>query len=163
MAKKKKKPAPKQKQARKIFTFKRILAIIIVLVIAASAVTVIVFASNQSSAKQELRGTKWASETAKNASGDEVDIREVYNVRYSNYQGRLTFEGADGFELWMSPGDKGDGTHSGTYELKGDKAEVVFDDGTKSEFGLIRDGGEINQIIVPYENYEIGFFRENTQ
>lgn len=164
MAKKKKKPAPKQKkQAKNKFQLKRLIAIITAAALVVTGVVVIVITANKSGEAQALRGTRWVSETAKNASGDEVDVREVYDVKYTNYQGRLTFEGADGFQLWLRPGDQGDGTHSGTYKLSGDRAEVTYDDGTESEFRIIRTGGEITQIIVPFENYEVGFYRETAQ
>ena len=39
----------------------------------------------------ELTSSAWIPEGAKNASGDEVEMSEVYNTNYSAYQGSMSF------------------------------------------------------------------------
>ena len=146
MANKKKKPASKSQLDSKKKA------------IVAALVVFIVIRTNEDNAKHVLRNTTWVSETAKTASGDEVDIREVYNVKYSNYQGNLTFDGENGFELWLRPGDISDGTHKGTCELDGDKLKVSFDGGADTEFILTRNDSGIVRIDVPFEDYVVSFF-----
>jgi hypothetical protein len=90
-------------------------------------------------------------------------VREVYNVRYSQYQGKLTFDGENGFELWLRPGDPSDGTHSGKYEINGDKADVTFDEGAKTAFELTRTEGSITAIDVLYDGYTVTFVRSEPE
>ena len=159
MANKKKKPASKsQLDSKKKFPIKPVIAAVIAAAIVAALVVFIVIRTNEDNAKHVLRNTTWVSQTAKTASGDEVDIREVYNVKYSNYQGNLTFDGENGFELWLRPGDISDGTHKGTCELDGDKLKVSFDGGTDTEFILTRNDSGIVRIDVPFEDYVVSFF-----
>ncbi len=161
-SKKKKKPAAKKTgQTKKKFPLRNFIIIIAAVVLAAAVVIFIVVINQKESKAHELRNTYWVSETAKTASGDEVDIREVYNVRYSTYQGRLNFDGENGFELWMQPGDKGDGTHTGTYELDGDKGTAKFDSGDKTTFTVIRSDESISEIDLKYGDYTVGFFKQN--
>ena len=61
----------------------------------------------------ELTSSAWIPEGAKNASGDEVEMSEVYNTNYSAYQGSMSFSDDGTFTLWLSPGSPDDGTHSG--------------------------------------------------
>lgn len=61
----------------------------------------------------ELTSSAWVPEGAKNASGDEVEMSEVYNTNYSAYQGSMSFSDDGTFTLWLSPGSPDDGTHSG--------------------------------------------------
>ena len=159
MANNKKKPASKsQFKKEKKFPVKPVIAAVIAAALIAALVLLIVLRTNEDNAKHVLRSTVWVSQTAKTASGDEVDIREVYNVKYSNYQGNLTFDGDNGFELWLRPGDISDGTHKGTYELDGDKLKVSFDGGDDKEFILTRNDGKIARIDVPFEDYVVSFF-----
>lgn len=160
MAKKKKKPASqKQKQATKKSPLKAILIISVAALLIAAVVAVIVVQSNIDNEKHALRNTYWVSRSAKNASGDEVDVREVYNVKYSQYQGRLSFDDKDRFELWLQPGDAADGTHSGTYETQGDKVDVVFDEGTETQFLLTHSGSDITAIELNYGDYTVRFVK----
>ncbi len=159
MANKKKKPAQKsQPNSKKKFPIKPVIAAVIAAALVAALVVLIVIRTSEDNAKHVLQNTAWVSQTAKTASGDEVDIREVYNVKYSNYQGNLTFDGENGFELWLRPGDISDGTHRGTYELDGDKLKVSFEGGSDTEFILTRKNGEIVRIDVPFEDYVVSFF-----
>ena len=107
----------------------------------------------------EIKDTVWVPSSADNASGDEVDIREVYNSYYSNYQGTLSFESNGTFELWLSPGNPTDGTHTGTYELAGDKINVLFDDDTQSQFDIVTKG-EKQCIVVTYDGYKVYFTKQ---
>ena len=159
MANKKKKPAQKsQPNSKKKFPIKPVIAAVIAAALVAALVVLIVIRTSEDNANHVLQNTAWVSQTAKTASGDEVDIREVYNVKYSNYQGNLTFDGENGFELWLRPGDISDGTHRGTYELDGDKLKVSFEGGSDTEFILTRNNGEIVRIDVPFEDYVVSFF-----
>ena len=162
--KNKKKPAAKKTgQNKKKFPLRNFIIIIAAVVLVASVVTFIVITTKKDSKTDELRNTYWVSETAKTASGDEVDVREVYNVRYTTYQGRLNFDGENGFELWLRPGDPSDGTHSGKYEIDGDKADVTFDEGTKTAFALTRTEGSITRIELNYDGYTVAFARSEPE
>ena len=160
--KNKKKPAAKKTgKNKKKFLLRNFIIIIAAVVLVASVVTFIVITTKKDSKTDELRNTYWVSETAKTASGDEVDVREVYNVRYTTYQGRLIFDGENGFELWLQPGDKGDGTHTGSYKLDGDKGTAKFDSGGEASFTVIRNDGNISEIDFDYGDYIVGFFKQN--
>ena len=107
----------------------------------------------------DLNDTIWIPSSANNASGDEVDIREVYNSHYSNYQGSLSFASNGTFELWLKPGDPSDGTHTGTYEIAGDKINALFDDDTQSQFDIVTKGGT-QCIVVTYDGYDVYFTKQ---
>ena len=161
MAKNTKQPAAKQTKQKP-----RVLKIIIgtaVALLCAAAVVLLVINAHSESAKHVLRNTEWKSVSALNASGDEVDVREVYNVRYSQYQGKLTFDGENGFELWLRPGDPSDGTHTGKYEIDGDKANVTFDEGTQTAFALTRNEGSITRIELVYDGYTVAFVQSEPE
>ena len=118
-----------------------------------------VFAFTACGGSVEIKDTVWVPSSADNASGDEVDIREVYNSYYSNYQGTLSFESNGTFELWLSPGNPTDGTHTGTYEIAGDKINVLFDDDTQSQFDIVTKG-EKQCIVVTYDGYKVYFTKQ---
>ena len=107
----------------------------------------------------ELGESTWIPMSAQNASGDEVLLNEVYNNNYTNYQGSLIFHSDGTFNFWMSPGDPSDGTHSGTYKLKGDKINVLFDDDTQSQFD-VKKSGDSEFIVVTYNGYDVTFERQ---
>ena len=107
----------------------------------------------------ELGESTWIPMSAQNASGDEVLLNEVYNNNYTNYQGSLIFHSDGTFSFWMSPGDPSDGTHSGTYKLKGDKINVLFDDDTQSQFD-VKKSGDSEFIVVTYNGYDVTFERQ---
>lgn len=159
MAKKQKKSAPKKsRQAKKKFPVKKLIAGIIVGILIYALVSFLVMKTAEDNARHALRNTYWISQSAKNASGDEVDVHEVYNVKYTTYQGRLNFDGDNKFELWLAPGDMSDGTHSGTYELSDDKITATFDEGTITEFKVNRKDGNISSIEVNYGDYTVSFY-----
>lgn len=158
-----KKPSASAKQKQINRKKKPVKAIIIgsvVTVLAVAAVVALIINAHHKSATHALCGTQWVSQSAKNASGDEVDIREVYNVKYSQYQGKLTFDDTDRFELWLHPGDASDGTHTGTYELKEDTLTATFDEGTVTDFALTRSDGRIMRIDVDYDDYTVSFVQD---
>ena len=157
MAKNTKKTAVQQ--TKKKPRFLKIIIGTAVALVCAAAVVLLVINAHTENAKHVLRNTEWKSVSALNASGDEVDVREVYNVRYSQYQGKRTFDGENGFELWLRPGDPSDGTHSGKYEIDGDKANVTFDEGTDTAFALTRSEGEITRIELLYDGYTVAFVK----
>lgn len=160
---KKKKASVSDRQKQKNQSKKQLKKIIIgaaAAVLAIAAVALFVIQAHRDSAEHALRGTQWVSQSAKTASGDEVDIRQVYNVKYSQYQGKLTFDDQNHFELWLHPGDASDGTHTGTYELKEDKLTAAFDEGTVADFSLVRSDGNVVQIDVPYDDYIVSFVRD---
>ena len=154
---------PTAMQTKKKPRLRKIIIGIAVALVCAAAVVLLVINAHSESAKHVLRNTEWKSVSALNASGDEVDVREVYNVRYSQYQGKLTFDGENGFELWLRPGDPSDGTHSGKYEIDGDKADVTFDEGTKTAFALTRTEGSITRIELNYDGYTVAFARSEPE
>ena len=159
MAKKKKKPAAKKGgQKKKKLSAAKLTAGIAAAAAIIALVVFLVMMPKEDKSAYSLKNTEWQSVSAVNASGDEVDIREVYNVKYSNYQGRLTFDDSGRFELWLSPGDAAGGDHSGTYTLKDDVISAVFDNGAAVDFGVRRKGGTVTQIDVAYEAYTVSFF-----
>lgn len=160
MSKTKKKVNAKKQAKKQPFPLKKLIVGISVSVAAIAAVVWLVVQAHVENAKHVLRGTEWVSQSAKNASGDEVDIREVYNVKYSQYRGRLSFDSDNHFELWLHPGDASDGTHSGVYELSGDKLTATFDNGVVTDFSLVRSDGEIAVIEVRYDSYVVSFVKD---
>ena len=162
MSKKGKKITPDQMAERqKIKSKKRKVRTIVVLVIVAAViactVTAVILINQHNKAANQLYDTRWVPVSAKNASEDEVELAEVYNVKYTNYQGHLTFDKEGTFQLWMSPGSPEDGTHSGTFELDGDTIKATFDEGTKTEFYIQREDGLIKTIKLGYDEYTVYF------
>lgn len=114
-----------------------------------------------SSDTSDLTSASWAPEGAKNASGDEVEMSEVYSTNYSSYQGSMTFSDDGTFKLWLSPGNPDDGTHSGKYTLSdSDKINLSFDDGTNTSASLSRKNGKISAIVLNYNDYEVTFVKQ---
>ena len=162
MSKKGKKITPEQMAERqKIKSKKRKVRTIVVLVIVAAViactVTAVILINQHNKAANQLYDTRWVPVSAKNASEDEVELAEVYNVKYTNYHGYLTFDKEGTFQLWMSPGSPEDGTHSGTFELDGDTIKATFDEGTKTEFYIQREDGLIKTIKLGYDEYTVYF------
>ena len=103
----------------------------------------------------ELTSSAWVPEGAKNASGDEVEMSEVYNTNYSAYQGSMSFSDDGTFTLWLSPGSPDDGTHSGKYTVSAsDKVNLSFDDGTNTSAALTQKNGKISAVVLKYNDYE---------
>lgn len=152
----KKKNSKKNLQNKKRIRW--IWAIPAVLVIAGAAVFCAVFFANGKS--PEMAGTSWISTSAYTASGDEAELADIYNTRYSAYQGTLTFNGDGTFELWLTPGDPEDGTHKGTYTWKDGVLQAQFSGGDTEEFTVQytdENNREIEYIQVPYQGYTVWF------
>lgn len=164
MAKKKtKKSTAKSKQPQKNQTKKLpiIIGIIIVAIIIAAIAISIVSCTSQQNRNNELCSYQWIPSTAKNASGDEVEMSEIYNTNYTSYQGSLTFNEDGRFSLWLTPGTADDGTHTGSFTVNSDdEIEAYFDDGTNTTFKIERKNGNANGIIINYDDYEIYFSQE---
>lgn len=157
---KNKKSSAKAKQTRKKQSKKLpiiISCVIVAIIIAASAILT-VSCSSQQNRNNELCTYQWIPSTAKNASGDEVEMSEIYNTNHTSYQGSLTFNEDGRFSLWLSPGTAEDGTHTGSFTVNSDdEIEAFFDDGTNTKFKIERKNGTVNGIIINYNDYEIYF------
>lgn len=157
---KNKKSSAKAKQTRKKQSKKLpiiISCVIVVIIIVASAILT-VSCSSQQNRNNEFCTYQWIPSTAKNASGDEVEMSEIYNTNYTSYQGSLTFNEDGRFSLWLSPGTADDGTHTGSFTVNSDdEIEAFFDDGTNTKFKIERKNGTANGIIINYNDYEIYF------
>lgn len=156
-----KNPKPMKKSAAK-----RILTAAIVVLTAAICTTAIIIGVNSynSSDVAQLVNYNWVPSGATNSSGDEVDLNEIYNTHYTNYNGLLEFKDDGKFYLWLNPGDISDGTHSGTYELSDDDTiTACFDEGTETTFKIERSNSGINSITINYGDYQILFFKEEIE
>ncbi len=157
MSKSKKKKQSEQKLAekaaikRKKNRIKAVIITAVVLVVAAAAVAVGVILSYNPNAP--LYEKQWTSQKAYDASGDEADLYDVYNVLYSQYTGTLNFDKNGEFELWLTAGDPDDGTHKGTYKYEDGVIKAQFTGGDAVDFAVNYDeNGEIESISVPYTN-----------
>ena len=161
-SKKKKSPAagPKKKKIK----VKNI--VITACVIAAAAVAcavVYIIYLNTSLSDADFAGKMWRSTSAYDSSGDEADLKTIYNNYYRNYRGSLKLKDDGTFSFWMSVGDPTDGTHSGSYTYDRDKdiVNAVFDSGDKADFKIVRDKNKtIEHIEAPYNGYTIYFTLE---
>ena len=147
----------RQKIKKKKKTVRTIVVLVITAAVIACTVTAVILINQYNKAANQLYDTKWIPVSAQNASEDEVELSEVYDSKYSNYQGSLTFTKDGTFQLWMSPGLPEDGTHSGAFELDGDTIKATFDDGTKTEFYIQRENGLIKTIKLGYSDYTVYF------
>ena len=99
--------------------------------------------------------------SAHNASGDEVEVGEIYNTNYTTYQGSLSFEDDGTFEFWLSPGAPDDGTHGGKYTIKDNSViDVTFDNGESQNFKIEDKNGHIASITAEYEGYKVQFVKQ---
>lgn len=161
MSKKNTKNKTKQnaKPAKKAFSTKTLIIGIIAAVLVIGGVTAAVIIGI--SMPESVSNTRWISVSAKSVTSDEpVELGEVYNVYYSNFQGHLEFKDDNKFELWLSTGDPEDGTHTGTYEEQGDTIKLKFDDKTEKTYKIERSGKTIKDIIVDYYDYKVTFVKE---
>ncbi len=158
-SKKKKNVNPAVNSKRKANTKKAIIATIAVLLIAVVVCALLLSIKNN---KSDISNIEWVSSSAVNASGDEVEMAEVYNTNYTTYKGSLSFKDDGTFSLWLTPGTAEDGTHSGKYSVSGDTITAIFDDGeTTTDFKIHRKGEEIDSISLNYEDYEVYFTSNN--
>ncbi len=162
MSKKTKKSSPELIAQKKELTKKRkrtktVVVSVIAAVVIACIVVACILVSQYLDRANQIYKYVWTPVSAKNASDDEVDLSEIYNVMYSNYKGRLSFNKDGTFEFWMTPGIPEDGTHTGKFEVEDDKIIANFDEGTQTEFALTRENGYIKTILVNYEDYKVYF------
>lgn len=167
MSSKSKKISPQQKEQRdKLKIKKRRIKTIVVTSIAAitlaCVIAAIVLAAQYNARAKQLCDATWTPVSAKDASGDEARLGDIYDVMYTNYQGSLNFNKDGTFDFWMAPGLPDDGTHTGTYELDGDTINVTFDEGTQTKFYIQRDKGFIKTIELGYNDYTV-YFGEKVQ
>lgn len=109
----------------------------------------------------QLCNYSWVCSSAENASGDEVELSEIYRTNSTSYQGSLTFNDDGTFSLWLTPGSPDDGTHSGKYKFSSDsELDITFDEGTHTSFKLIYNNNIISNIIVKYQDYDITFKKQ---
>ena len=108
----------------------------------------------------DFADSHFESVKAFDASGDEANLKEVYDNRYDAFTGSLDIMGDGTFSFWMSVGYADDGTHKGeyTYDRSKEVLNATFDNGDKAKFRIIRkDGGAIDYIEAPYQDYKIRF------
>lgn len=156
----KKKLTPEQKSERKTIKNKKkrtktIIGVSIAAAVVICATVAIVLISQYTARANQLYDVTWVPVSARNASEDEVDVQEIYDVYYSNYQGSLKFNKDGTFDFWMAPGLPDDGTHTGTFELDGDTIKVTFDEGTQTDFYIRREDGYIKTIKLGYNDYTV--------
>ncbi|MBQ5398757.1 MAG: hypothetical protein IIU14_04880 [Ruminococcus sp.] len=146
---------PKKKSMKPL-----IAAICAAVVVIGGIVAAYLIWQNTSLEATDFVGKEWVSVEARDASNDEVDIFEVYNVKYNNYNGRLGLNGDGSFNFWMSPGDESDGTHTGKYSYDREKQRLnmEFDSGDKMTCKIKRKADNtIERIEVPYNGYTVYF------
>lgn len=138
-----------------------IIGIIIGVLVVAAIAFFVVRAVLSSSQKSEFINYGWIPTSASNASGDEIEMDEVYNTDYTSYQGSLTFKDDNTFSLWLSPGSADDGTHTGTYTIESNnKISVVFLNGNECDFDVKRSNGQVDTITIPYGDYQVSFTKQ---
>ncbi len=108
--------------------------------------------------QEEISRILWSADSAQDASGDEVEMDEIYKSYYSSYNGSITFSENGTFNFWLGPGNPDDGTHTGTYTVKDSSTlSAVFDNGKQTEFKINRTDGEITSITADYNGYTVSF------
>ncbi len=160
--KKKKSVVNNQKSTKKLYK-KRIIAVVTIAVLIAAVITAAVVSKScyDSSSNAQLVSSTWVPTSAKNSTGDEVELSEVYNNNYTGYQGSLAFSEDGTFSLWLTPGTPDDGTHSGTYEVVDDGTiKAYFDEGTQTVFKMNRENNQVNSIVMNYDEYSVCFTKQ---
>ncbi len=104
-------------------------------------------------------GKSFLSKAAYDKKGKEVDLDEIYNVRYDNYHGSLNFNEDSTFSMWMTPGPD-DNSRNGTFAYN--RGENIiggeFRNGKKITFKIVRNkDGTLKRIEAPYEDCIIYF------
>ncbi len=148
----------KVNRKKKLKRRKTIILLTAAVVIIGVVIVIAAVNSAKSAKTANLCNTTWVPLSAKNASGDEVEMAEIYNVSYSTYNGSLNFNDDGSFTFWMTPGSPDDGTHSGVYELADDSTiNMYFDDGTSTTFSVDYEGNTIISIELNYNDYTVTF------
>lgn len=108
--------------------------------------------------QEEISSILWSADSAQDASGDEVEMDEIYKAYYTSYNGSVTFSENGTFNFWLGPGNPDDGTHAGTYTVKDSSTiSAVFDNGEETEFKISRSNGKITSITADYNGYKVSF------
>ena len=163
MGRKKKNPQVyKHKNKKKIKKLPIIIGSLLAIALLSVIISFLINYYSKAAANNELCDYAWIPVTANNASGDEVEMSEIYNTNYTSYQGSLAFRDDGTFSLWLSPGTPDDGTHTGKYSVLDDVSiSVTFDDGTETGFDIIRnDNNSIDYIVVYYSDYDVYFSKQ---
>lgn len=158
MSKKKNTAKTANKKNKKASYKKPLIITAVCVVLIAAAITVAALIGG--SMPESLANTSWISVSASNSADEAVELNEIYNTYYSNYQGTLEFSDDGTFALWLTPGEPGDGSHNGTYKTEGDTVKADFEGGNPAEFKLERDGSKIKSILVNYGEYKVVFERQ---
>lgn len=151
---KRKKSAPTPKNKSK----KPYIILLAVVLAAAAVITTFVVMNNNARNSAGFYDRTFKSVKAYDASGDEAELQNVYNVRYDSYQGSMSLKDDGTFTFWMTPGSADDGTHGGTYTYNQDKdiIKATFGSGEKADFKIKRKtDGSIDRIEVPYQGYTV--------
>ncbi len=108
--------------------------------------------------QKEISRILWSADSAQDASGDEVEMDEIYKSYYSTYNGSITFSENGTFNFWLGPGNPDDGKHTGKYTVKDSSTlSAVFDNGEQTEFKINRTDGEVTSITADYNGYKVNF------
>lgn len=136
----------KKKSNRKIII---IISVLVIAVITAAIIIFLVLFSNNNA--KGITGKSWVSKKAYTASGDEAELADIYNNRYTDYEGSLQFTDDGRFEIGLTPGDPDDGTHKGTYTYENGKISVTYDNEETARFDVVCfQNGDVEYISVPY-------------
>ncbi len=158
MSKKKKRKNKKSLPSKKKKSYKSLIITLAVVLILGAVIAVSCIITYNSSPESAGIVKTFTCSKAYNASGDEVELGEVYNLRYDNYQGSMTLNNDYTFTFWMTPGAKDDGLHGGSYTYDKDKdiINATFGSGEKVKFKIARNpDGQVNHIEVPYQGYKV--------
>ena len=78
----------------------KIISVAVILAVAVVFAVILIKGCTESSANTKgLVDCQWTPSSAHNASGDEVELSEIYNTYYTNYKGSLTFNSDGTFSL----------------------------------------------------------------
>lgn len=153
-----------QKQLEKQRKAKRntIITVIAVVLIAAGITTTAILSVTLNPVNT-VKGA-WSSVSAVvTATGETADLKEIYNVYYSNYTGSLTLNEDGTFSFYMTVGED-TGNNNGTYTVTDHTIHGVFESGAKAEFTFVPGAHrEADAIKAPYGEYTITFHRSKNQ
>ncbi|MCR5653732.1 MAG: hypothetical protein K6F88_08030 [Ruminococcus sp.] len=160
MSKKKSKKTKKHLPVKKKKNSKKTVLIISCVALAAMLLTVgfIVMDRLTNLKYVDFVGKQMQSRAAYDSKGKEVDLKEIYNVRYDNYHGSLVFNEDATFSMWMTVGPEDDAAGTFTYSRGDSVIKGEFKNGSKIEFKVIRDKDDnFTRIEAPYQGYTIYF------
>lgn len=154
-----------KKQKKRLTLFNKIIIAVVVILIIGVSVTFLSVYSYLDGKLSQIQGTSWASYSATDEDGNDVELTEVYeNASYYDYTGSLTFADDNTFEFWMSVGNPEDGTHKGDYkyDYKNSVVNATFDNGDEMAIKVYCDEttGESVSLEVPYNGYTVIFIKK---